>query len=134
MPPFIQSWKSFLGDAYVEEWRGRAHALYEQQEPPVFPQQVDVFRAFNECPLDCLKVVIVGEEPYTNDADGLVFSVPDGIPVPPSLWIIFSEICHDLHIAVQHTNGNLVRWAQQGVLLLNSKLTIGRRRQWGYFT
>ena len=76
----------------------------------------------------------MGEEPYTNDADGLAFSVPDGIPVPPSLWIIFSEICHDLNIAVQHTNGNLVRWAQQGVLLLNSKLTIGRRRQWGHFT
>ena len=77
----------------------------------------------------------MGEAPYENEnADGLAFSVPDQILVPPSLWIIFSEICHDLHIDVQHTNGNLVRWAQQGVLLLNSKLTIGRRRKWGYFT
>lgn len=135
MPPFNQSWKSFLGDAYVDGWRRKARALYAQPGQRVYPQQENVFRAFDECPLDCLKVVIVGEEPYENEnADGLAFSVPDGIPVPPSLWIIFSEICHDLHIAVQHTNGNLVRWAQQGVLLLNSKLTIGRRRQWGYFT
>ena len=134
MPPFNQSWKCFLGAAYVDEWRDKARELYAQQGQQVYPQQAHVFRAFNVCPLDCLKVVIVGEEPYENgNADGLAFSVSGRARVPPSLCNILSEIRYDLDIAVRH-DGNLVRWAQQGVLLLNSKLTIGRRRQWGYFT
>ena len=123
--PFDPTWKHLLGDAFVDEWRGKVDALYAQEGREVYPQQASVFRAFNECPLDCLKVVIVGQDPYDNGkADGLAFSVPDGVSVPPTLWIIFSKICHDLLIAVQHANGNLTRWARQGVLLLNSSLTI----------
>ena len=138
MPPFDPSWKRFLGDAYVEDWRQRADGLYTPAgQPCVYPDRRNVFRAFEECPLDCLKVVIVGEDPYGNGhADGLALSVPSGKPVPRSLWIVFSEICHELQITVQHENGNLARWAQQGVLLLNSRLTIGQKTpiQWESFT
>ena len=138
MPPFNQSWRCFLGDACVDIWRCRAAALYAQPgQQEVYPQQADVFRAFNECPFDCLKVVIVGEKPYKNGhADGLAFSVPSRQHVPPTLCNILSEIHHDLDITVKH-DGNLVRWARQGVLLLNSSLTVGqmgRSITWGSFT
>lgn len=137
MPPFNQSWKSFLGDAYVDRWRRRASALYAQQGQQVYPQQTHVFRAFDKCPIYCLKVVIVGEEPYENkNADGLAFSVSGRTRVPPSLCNILSEIRYDLDIAVRH-DGSLVRWARQGVLLLNSSLTVGQRGdsvRWGHFT
>lgn len=136
MPPFNQSWKSFLGDAYVDRWRRKARALYAQPGQRVYPQQENVFRAFDECPLDCLKVVIVGEEPYENEnADGLAFSVSGRARVPPSLCNILSEIHYDLGIAVGH-DGNLERWARRGVLLLNSSLTVGQISdsiRWGYF-
>ena len=142
MPPFNQSWRCFLDDAYVDRWRCKAAALYAQPGQKVYPQQADVFRAFNECPFDCLKVVIVGEKPYENEpyenepADGLAFSVPSRQRVPPTLCNILSEIHHDLDITVKH-DGNLVRWARQGVLLLNSSLTVGqmdRSITWGSFT
>ena len=140
MPPFDTSWRSFLGGAYVDGWRRNAHALYEPAGQEVYPQQANVFRAFQECPRGHLKVVIVGEAPYDNgNADGLAFSVPSGVPVPPSLWIVFSTIWREFDPVhdVQHADGNLVRWAQQGVLLLNSRLTIGQipdSIRWGFFT
>ena len=134
-------WRDLLdgeNDGYVDEWRNKADDLYRDHGDNLFPSRDNVFRAFAECPLDRLKVVILGEQPYNNiHADGLAFSTSQTGPVPPSLWIIFSEICHDIRLGVFHTNGDLTRWARQGVLLLNSWLTIGQNGgniRWGDFT
>ena len=91
----------------------------------VFPAPTNIFNAFNLCPLDEVKVVIIGQDPYhePGQAHGLCFSVPDGIRIPPSLINIYKEIETDLgHRSI--TNGDLTRWAKQGVLLLNSTLTV----------
>lgn len=90
-----------------------------------FPQMKDIFAAFNQCPFDAVKVVIIGQDPYhgPNQANGLCFSVKEGIQLPPSLKNIFKEIENDLGIEYPQ-NGNLERWAKQGVLLLNATLTV----------
>ena len=84
-----------------------------------------IFNAFNLCPFDRVKVVIIGQDPYhePSQAHGLSFSVQDGIPFPPSLQNIFKEIHDDLGTPIP-TTGNLTRWAEQGVLLLNATLTV----------
>lgn len=84
-----------------------------------------IFNAFNLCPFDRVKVVIIGQDPYhePGQAHGLSFSVQDGIPFPPSLQNIFKEIHDDLGTPIP-TTGNLTRWAEQGVLLLNATLTV----------
>jgi uracil-DNA glycosylase len=90
-----------------------------------FPPSALIFNAFDQCPFDKVKVVIIGQDPYHGDgqAHGLCFSVADGVAFPPSLLNIFKEIERDLGIA-KPTSGNLIRWAQQGVLLLNATLTV----------
>jgi len=84
-----------------------------------------IFNAFNLCPFDQVKVVIIGQDPYhePGQAHGLSFSVMDGIPFPPSLQNIFKEIHNDTGAAIPFS-GNLTRWAEQGVLLLNATLTV----------
>ena len=91
----------------------------------IYPAGKDIFRAFDKCPFNDLKVVIIGQDPYhgVGQANGLCFSVNDGVPFPPSLQNIFKEIQSDLGIAIPQS-GNLDRWAEQGVLLLNSVLTV----------
>lgn len=91
----------------------------------IFPPAPLIFNAFDQCPLDEVKVVILGQDPYhgPGQAHGLCFSVNDGVEFPPSLINIFKEIERDLHIPVPST-GNLLRWAKQGVLLLNATLTV----------
>lgn len=91
----------------------------------IFPAGRNIFRAFDKCPFDDLKVVIIGQDPYHGEgqANGLCFSVNDGVAFPPSLQNIFKEIQSDLGIAIP-SSGNLDRWAEQGVLLLNSVLTV----------
>ncbi len=91
----------------------------------IFPPAPLIFNAFDQCPLDEVKVVILGQDPYhgPGQAHGLCFSVNDGVDFPPSLVNIFKEIERDLHIPVPST-GNLLRWAKQGVLLLNATLTV----------
>jgi uracil-DNA glycosylase len=91
----------------------------------VFPPAPLIFNAFDQCPLDEVKVVMLGQDPYhgPGQAHGLCFSVNDGVDFPPSLVNIFKEIERDLHIPVPST-GNLLRWAKQGVLLLNATLTV----------
>lgn len=91
----------------------------------VFPPGRDIFAAFDACPFNKVRVVILGQDPYhePGQAHGLCFSVNDGVPHPPSLVNIFKEIESDLGIAVP-TSGNLMRWASQGVLLLNATLTV----------
>ncbi|PNQ73110.1 uracil-DNA glycosylase [Hanstruepera neustonica] len=97
----------------------------EYHEHTCYPPGKKIFNAFNHCHFNDLKVVIIGQDPYhgPNQANGLCFSVADGIPHPPSLINIFKEIEQDLHINYPKS-GNLERWADQGVLLLNATLTV----------
>ena len=90
-----------------------------------YPPGHEIFNAFNLCPFNQVKVVIIGQDPYhgPGQAEGLCFSVKDGIRIPPSLVNIFKEIQDDLGIPVP-TSGSLKRWAAQGVLLLNATLTV----------
>ena len=107
-----------------------------------YPPGKLIFNAFNLCPLHCVKVVLIGQDPYhePGQAHGLCFSVNDGIPFPPSLRNIFAEIQTDLGTPIP-PSGNLTRWAQQGVLLLNATLTVRahaaashQKRGWEEFT
>ena len=92
----------------------------EYKSGTIYPPGKLIFNAFNLCPFDKVKVVIIGQDPYhgPGQAHGLCFSVNDGVPFPPSLVNIFKEIQDDLGTPVPPT-GNLTRWASQGVLLLN---------------
>lgn len=107
-----------------------------------YPPGSLIFNAFNQCPFDKVKVVLIGQDPYhePGQAHGLCFSVNDGVPFPPSLNNIFKEIESDLGKPVP-TSGNLTRWANQGVLLLNATLTVRahqagshQKRGWETFT
>jgi uracil-DNA glycosylase len=108
----------------------------------IYPPSEQIFNAFNLCPFDSVKVVILGQDPYHGEgqAHGLCFSVNDNVQHPPSLVNIFKEIKRDLNIPVP-SSGNLERWARQGVLLLNATLTVRahqagshQKRGWETFT
>lgn len=114
----------------------------EYHETTVYPPGKLIFNAFNLCPFDKVKVVIIGQDPYhgPGQAHGLCFSVNDGVQPPPSLVNIFKEINNDLGKPIPQS-GNLTRWAEQGVLLLNATLTVRahqagshQRRGWEEFT
>lgn len=102
---------------------------HEYTTKTVYPPGSQIFAAFDACPFDKVKVVILGQDPYhePNQAHGLCFSVNDHVPFPPSLQNIFKEIESDLGIPVPKS-GNLTRWARQGVLLLNATLTVEAHR------
>ncbi|MBI9066223.1 MAG: uracil-DNA glycosylase [Salinivirgaceae bacterium] len=91
----------------------------------IYPPAKLIFNAFNLCPFDKVKVVIIGQDPYhgPDQAHGLCFSVQDGVKFPPSLRNIFKEINNDLGLAIPET-GNLTRWAEQGVFMINATLTV----------
>jgi uracil-DNA glycosylase len=97
----------------------------ERSEHTVFPPAASVFAAFRETPLARVRVVVLGQDPYHDDgqAHGLAFSVPEGIRVPPSLRNIYKELASDLQVPIP-ASGNLTAWARQGVLLLNTVLTV----------
>lgn len=97
----------------------------EYAQHTCYPKGSDIFSAFDHCPFDKTKVVIIGQDPYhgPDQANGLCFSVKDGIPHPPSLINIFKEIEADIGVPYPKS-GNLERWADQGVLLLNATLTV----------
>ncbi|MFY0653982.1 MAG: uracil-DNA glycosylase [Cyclobacteriaceae bacterium] len=97
----------------------------EYQNHKIYPPAKDIFNAFNLCPFDQTRVVIIGQDPYhgPGQAHGLCFSVSEGIKPPPSLVNIFKEINDDLGLPIP-ASGDLRRWAQQGVLLLNATLTV----------
>lgn len=99
--------------------------IEEKRQHIVFPPSALIFNAFNLTPFDKVKVVILGQDPYHNvgQAHGLAFSVPDNIAKPPSLQNIFKELKQDLGIEISE-KGNLEKWAQEGVLLLNASLTV----------
>ena len=122
-----EDWKQLLAEEFEKPY---FHSLVdfvrsEYASGEVFPKGSNIFRAFDKCPLETLKVVIIGQDPYHGDgqANGLCFSVDDGVKFPPSLINIFKEVCDDTGAAMP-TSGNLDRWAEQGVLLLNSVLTV----------
>jgi uracil-DNA glycosylase len=121
------SWKSALQSEFDKDYFVRLTDFVrnEYKTKLTFPPSALIFNAFDQCPFDKVKVVIIGQDPYHGDgqAHGLCFSVADGVAFPPSLLNIFKEIERDLGIA-KPTSGNLIRWTQQGVLLLNATLTV----------
>ena len=121
------SWKEKLRDEFGKEYFVSLTDFVRKEyaSTRVFPPGNLIFNAFNLCPFDRVKVVIIGQDPYHNigQAHGLCFSVTDGTEFPPSLVNIFKELNRDLGITVPQS-GNLERWARQGVLLLNAILTV----------
>jgi uracil-DNA glycosylase len=141
------SWERELKDEfnkpYFEKLIEFIEHEYQIHPDSIFPKKNEIFAAFNACPFDKVKVVILGQDPYPtkSHAHGLSFSVQDDItPLPKSLQNIFKEIQSDLGIPSPE-NGNLTRWANQGVLLLNATLTVQEgkpeshaNRGWEIFT
>lgn len=122
-----ESWKERLSGEFEKDYFKRLVSFVkeEYQRGKVYPPGPNIFRAFDVCPFDKVKVVILGQDPYhePRQAHGLSFSVQDGVPYPPSLVNIFKEIESDLGKPVPKS-GDLTRWAEQGVLLLNATLTV----------
>ncbi len=126
-----ESWKRLLAHefekGYFEELVRFVKSQYATHT--IYPPGRYIFNAFERCPVERVKVVILGQDPYheEGEAHGLAFSVPDGVTPPPSLQNIFKEIASDLGRTIP-TSGNLERWAEQGVLLLNATLTVEAHR------
>ena len=121
------SWKEALQSEFEKDYFVKLTEFVrgEYKAKSVYPPGNLIFNAFDHCPFDKVKVVIIGQDPYhgPGQAHGLCFSVNDGVDFPPSLLNIFKEIERDLSIPMPKT-GNLTRWADQGVLLLNASLTV----------
>ena len=122
-----ESWKKALMPEFEKNyWKDLTSFVRDQySSQAVYPPPKNIFRAFDLCPLDKVKVVIVGQDPYHGEgqANGLSFAVNDGITLPPSLKNIYKEIHNDLGIS-PNPSGDLSRWASQGVFMLNSVLTV----------
>lgn len=122
-----KSWQEVLQTEFDKPYFENLVGFVKQEyaSRTIFPPAGQIFNAFNTCPFNNVKVVILGQDPYhgPGQAHGLCFSVNDGIQFPPSLQNIFKEITADLGIPAPKT-GNLTRWAEQGVLLLNATLTV----------
>ncbi|MCL2739989.1 MAG: uracil-DNA glycosylase [Oscillospiraceae bacterium] len=126
--PIGNAWDEILAPIFAsaEYQKFREFLKYEYTHHTIFPDMFDIFNALKLAPPDKLKVVILGQDPYINQnqAHGLAFSVQPPEPPPPSLVNIFKEIKSDLGIENEGRDGSLINWAQQGVLLLNSVLTV----------
>lgn len=124
-----EGWKKALGNEfekpYFKELTEKVRSEYKASPGRVFPPGNKIFSAFDSCPYDDTKVVIIGQDPYHGfgQANGLCFSVSPGVKMPPSLINIFKEVSEDTG-APFPSDGDLSRWAKQGVLLLNSSLTV----------
>lgn len=122
-----ESWKERLSGEFEKDYFQRLVSFVKEEygRGTVYPPGPFIFRAFDACPFDKVKVVILGQDPYhePRQAHGLSFSVQDGVPYPPSLINIFKEIETDLGKPAPKS-GDLTRWARQGVLLLNATLTV----------
>ena len=120
-------WKELLQEEFDKPYFDELTRFVKQEygSTTIYPAGKNIFRAFDKCPLESLKVVIIGQDPYHGEgqANGLCFSVNDGVQFPPSLQNIFKEVCDDTGSPMP-TSGNLDRWAEQGVLLLNAVLTV----------
>ena len=123
-------WKEFLSDEFEKDYFKNLVQFVksEYSSTTVYPPGKFIFEAFEQCPLDNVKVVVIGQDPYhgPDQAHGLSFSVRPGVKSPPSLMNIFKEIAADLGKPFPD-NGDLTRWAEQGVLLLNATLTVRAR-------
>lgn len=140
-----ESWKRELASEFDKDYFVRLTDFVRGEYlsgKQIYPRARDIFNAFNLCPIDKTRVVIIGQDPYhePGQAMGLCFSVPTGITPPPSLVNIYTEIKNDLG-RPSSTNGDLTHWAEQGVLLLNSTLTVSAHvaashagRGWEQFT
>lgn len=139
-----ETWKEVLLPEFSKDYfiKLTDFVRKEYQEATIYPPGKLIFNAFNLCPFNKVKVVIIGQDPYhgPGQAHGLCFSVNDGVPAPPSLVNIFKEINNDLGKPIPQS-GNLTRWAEQGVLLLNATLTVRahqagshQRKGWEEFT
>lgn len=121
------SWREHIGAEFEKPYFSALtdFVRHEYTTTTCYPPGSLIFNAFNLCPFDRVKVVIIGQDPYhePGQAQGLSFSVPEGVPFPPSLQNIFKEIQLDLGKPMPPT-GDLTRWAEQGVLLLNATLTV----------
>ena len=121
------SWQQVLESEYEKPYFQKLISFVKNEYATkrCFPLESEIFAAFNHCPFDKVKVVIIGQDPYHGfgQANGLCFSVNDGINFPPSLINIFKEIQSDLGLPIP-ISGNLERWAEHGVLLLNATLTV----------
>ena len=121
------SWRNVLSNEFGKPYFEKLIAFINEEyaTKKCFPQLAEIFAAFNHCSFDKVKVVIIGQDPYHGfgQANGLCFSVNDNITFPPSLINIFKEVQTDLDIPIS-ISGNLERWADQGVLLLNATLTV----------
>ncbi len=122
-----QSWKELLKDEFEKEYFINLVNFVKQEYKTrtIYPPGKDIFNAFDLCPADKVKVVIIGQDPYhgKGQAHGLCFSVKDGVTIPPSLRNIYKELNDDIGKAIPET-GNLEHWAKQGVLMLNATLTV----------
>ncbi len=122
-------WKEALKDEFSKDYFRQLtdyiRSEYQRTDCKVYPAAKNIFAAFDECPYDKVKVVIIGQDPYhgPGQAHGLCFSVNPGVAMPPSLRNIFKEVSADTG-APMPADGSLTRWANQGVLLLNSALTV----------
>ena len=139
------SWQKILSDEFKKSYflQLEKEVIEEYQNTICYPPKELIFAAFNYCSVANLKVVIIGQDPYhgVGEANGLCFSVNDGVKIPPSLRNIFRELNDDLGVLFMPTSGNLERWARQGVLLLNASLTVRKDKpnshkhlQWNIFT
>ncbi len=121
------SWDEILKDEYQKDYFKNIAMFInkEYREKTIFPPKSNILRAFKLTDYDNVKVVILGQDPYhgINEANGLAFSVSKGVRLPPSLQNIYKELYNDLGITVS-TNGDLEKWAREGVLLLNSVFTV----------
>lgn len=124
-----EGWKKALNEEFSKEYFRQLTDFVRREYTAfpggVFPPPAKIFAAFDASPFDKTKVVILGQDPYhgPGQANGLAFSVAPGVPLPPSLRNIFTEVCNDTSTPYP-SDGDLSRWARQGVLLLNSTLTV----------
>ncbi len=143
-PHISNSWKHLLSSEFKQDYfKSLRYFLVEEQKcKTIYPEEKDVFNAFNLTSFEKIKVVIIGQDPYhgENQAHGLAFSVQNGVPLPPSLRNIFHEYSSDLGYDTP-ASGNLSKWAEEGVFLLNTVLTVRaneahshKDRGWEIFT
>ncbi len=121
------SWRQALADEFASSYFAQLTEFVrsEYRTGTVYPAPQNIFKAFDTCPFDAVKVVILGQDPYhgPSQANGLCFAVPSDVDIPPSLRNILKEIASDLGVSPIQS-GDLTRWAAQGVLLLNATLTV----------
>ena len=139
-----KSWKEILKDEFTKPYFKELTAFVKTEylKHKIYPAGKNIFRALDLCPIEKVKVVILGQDPYhgPGQANGLCFSVNENIPLPPSLQNIYKELASDINIK-KPTSGNLEPWAKQGILLLNATLTVRaaqanshKQKGWEIFT